>query len=234
MYDQLPAQATPGLTNSFASLALFVALGIWPLLTWVATQNLKQVLKVFVGAACWLSFTHFLAQSGVLKFGPVPPPIVPLFLVATVLTVWFSLFSSVGRTIADKSPLPLLVGLQGFRLFLEFVLYRAFKEGLLPAQMTWDGRNFDIMTGFTAIPLAIAIARGFEMPKQVLRFWNFVGTLLLINVVSVAILSMPSPIRSFLNDPPVTWVAFSPYVWLPTVFVTSALAGHLMLFRRLR
>ena len=30
------------------------------------------------------------------------------------------------------------------------------------------------------------------------------------------------------------WVADPPFVWLPTVMVLTALAGHLLMFRKLR
>jgi hypothetical protein len=29
------------------------------------------------------------------------------------------------------------------------------------------------------------------------------------------------------------WVTYPPYVWLPTVMVTAALSGHLLIFRAL-
>jgi hypothetical protein len=47
-------------------------------------------------------------------------------------------------------PLAVLVGVQGFRLPLELLMHRAYAEGLMPVQMSYSGRNFDIVTGTTA------------------------------------------------------------------------------------
>jgi hypothetical protein len=58
------------------------------------------------------------------------------------------------------------------------------------------------------------------------------GLALLINVVTVAIVSTPR-IRYFGDDRVVTFVTYVPFVWLPAVMVLAALAGHLVIFRAL-
>ena len=63
--------------------------------------------------------------------------------------------------------------------------------------------------------------------------WNVLGLLLLINIVVIAVLSMPLPFRFFFNDPANTFVTHVPYVWLPTFHVQAALFGHLLIFRAL-
>ena len=52
-----------------------------------------------------------------------------------------------------------------------------------------------------------------------------------INIVTVAVLSMPRAFRQF--SPPHLFVAEAPFLCLPTFLVTSALLGHLFVFRRL-
>jgi hypothetical protein len=59
------------------------------------------------------------------------------------------------------------------------------------------------------------------------------GFALLVNVVSVAIASMPL-LRVFGDEQVVTFVTYTPFVWLPAVMVLAALAGHLVIFRALR
>ena len=67
---------------------------------------------------------------------------------------------------------------------------------------------------------------------MLLWIWNVIGLGLLINIVSIAIMSFPGPMRRF-DGPPNTWVATLPFVWLPTMMVMAALLGHLLLARRL-
>ena len=52
--------------------------------------------------------------------------------------------------------------------------------------------------------------------------------------MTIAVLSTPVPFRRFLDDPPNLLPSLFPYVWLPTFLVQVALAGHVLVFRRLR
>ena len=40
-----------------------------------------------------------------------------------------------------------------------------------------------------------------KMPKIAVVLWNILGLGLLINIVAIAILSMPTPLRVFMNEP---------------------------------
>ena len=57
--------------------------------------------------------------------------------------------------------------------------------------------------------------------------------MLLVNIVMVAILSTPR-FAMFGPDRLNVFVTYPPFVWLPSVLVLAALAGHLIVFRALR
>ncbi len=180
----------------------------------------------------WLVVTGAAAASGVLEsFELMPPPIMAVVGLSVVLSTAFA-FSGAGRLVAQSLPVAMLVGFQAFRLPLELILHRLAYEGVLPVQMTYDGMNFDIVTGVSAVVVALWAATG-SMPRAVLWLWNLVGLALLLTIVTIAILSTPMPFRLFLNDPANTIIATFPYVWLPAVLVQAAWIGHLLVFRRL-
>lgn len=56
---------------------------------------------------------------------------------------------------------------------------------------------------------------------------------LLVNIMAVAVLSLPAPWRAFPDDPPNELVLHFPYVLIPALFVMAALAGHSLVFRKL-
>ena len=125
-------------------------------------------------------------------------------------------------------PLAVLIAAQSFRILIEFLIHTASTIGLAPIQMTWDGYNFDIVTGVTALALA-PFAR--VVPARLVFIWNCLGLGLLIWVVGIAVVSFPTPFQ--LLRPDNIWVTSFPYVWLPTVLVTAALLGHIIIFRKL-
>ncbi|MGB8330037.1 MAG: hypothetical protein WCE62_07900, partial [Polyangiales bacterium] len=62
--------------------------------------------------------------------------------------------------------------------------------------------------------------------------WNILGSALLLNIVAVAILSLPT-FAVWGPQQVNVWITHAPFVWLPTLLVPFALIGHLLLWRRL-
>ncbi len=112
-----------------------------------------------------------------------------------------------GRRLARAVPLWALVAVQAFRLPLELAMHAMAERGVMPEQMSYTGRNFDILTGVTALVVAPLVARGVGGRKLVAA-WNVLGLGLLLNVVVVAVRSTPM-FRAFGDDALNTWVADS-------------------------
>jgi len=186
-----------------------------------------------LAAAAWVALGLILAASGVLgRFELMPPPLV--FLLAAIIVLGLGLArSEAGDRLARGVPLASLVGLQAFRLPLELLMHRAYAEGLMPEQMSYSGLNFDIVTGITAMALAVWMRVG-HPPRSVVMAWNILGLALLATIVTIAVLSTPV-FAAFGSEPERlnTFVTRAPYVLLPTVMVLAAWAGHLVIFKAL-
>jgi hypothetical protein len=63
--------------------------------------------------------------------------------------------------------------------------------------------------------------------------WNLFGLGLLINILSIAILSMPTPFRVFMNEPSNTIVTQFPVSLLPGLLVPLAYGLHFLSLRKL-
>lgn len=184
------------------------------------------------GLALWLAYAAQLSLRGKLlppPGGGTPP--VALLMPPGILLAVLAAVSPLGKRLTAL-PYAALIGFQAFRFPLELLLYAFHAQGRLPVQMTFAGRNFDALTGLSAIIVAWMAARG-RAGRGTLLAWNLAGLALLINIVAVAVLSLPAPWRVFRNDPPNELVLRFPYVFIPSLFVTAALAGHLILFRKL-
>jgi len=195
-------------------------------------QATRAAAVVGVLAAAWMGVTWWLAAAGVLqRWDRVPPPF-GLLLIAIVALAVLIVLSPLGARIADTTPLWMLVGVQAFRLPLELAMHAMAERGVMPAQMTYTGRNFDIVTGASAILVAGLLLAG-RAGRRLVLAWNVLGLALLVNVVIVAIVSTPI-FRMFGDDQLNVFVTYPPFVWLPAVMVLAALAGHLLIFRALR
>lgn len=233
---QLPA-GSPALHAGFVALTavlggLFIAAVYWSSLrTGLSPRTaLRQTAIAGISAAAWIALTGTAAARGILHFS-APPTMLATLVLSIVLAVALAL-SPVGRRIALGLPVVALVGYQAFRVVVELLLHRAYSEGLMPVQMSYSGRNFDIVTGITALGVGAWLATG-RTSRKVLITWNALGIVLLLNILGVALLSAPTPMRRFMNEPANDWITHAPWVWLPTVMVFAAVFGHVALFRRL-
>ncbi len=203
------------LTFGFVGLALLVLGAV----LWAIEAPRQRGL-----VALWVAGVSVIASTGALvSFWPPRPGLVliPTFAGAIYLA----------RTSRHLVALPLgiLVGAQGFRVLVEILIHQAVIEGISPAQLSWSpGFNYDILSGVSALLLFPFVHR---LPHTVLWVWNTLALGLLLWVVTIAILSFPTPIQQFTPDN--RWVAYFPYILLPVVLVSAALMGHVLVFRKL-
>lgn len=190
-------------------------------------------VRTAIVLAVWMALVAGAAAAGVLaRFDRTPPPMALLLPVIFGGSIGLAL-SGVGRSIVQAWPLVALVGLQMFRLPLELVMHRAARLGIMPEELSYSGYNLDVVTGATAVVL-VALMVGRAVPRLVVWAWNLWGLWCLLVIAWVARTSSPL-VRGFGDDPRHvnTWVLYLPYVWLPAVLVMIALAGHLVLTRKL-
>jgi hypothetical protein len=224
---------------------LFIGLvGVMAVLVLGALRQAAAGWPLMIGVALvYLVIPGVLASRGMLdRYTPLPAPALVMVMALTICTLTITL-ASPGRRLIAAVGLPALVGFQAFRIPVEWLLHRLYQEGTVPVQMTYAGRNFDVVTGVTAAALGVWVARrgrsrnrlrqGFGAEGLVLA-WNVLGLALLVNIVTIAILSTPVPFRRFLDGPPNMLPSLWPYVWLPTFLVQVALAGHVLVFRAVR
>ena len=225
-------------TGGFVVLPLLVAAGFVIACEWAgrrigesSTVRRRRTLKVGAGVLVWLVLTAVVAASGVLRrFDWTPPPFALLLLAVTTIGIVVPL-SPLGTLLVRGLPLWALVGSQVFRFPLELVMHRASLEGVMPAQMSYSGQNYDIVTGITAGALGLWLAFG-KVPRWVVAAWNVLGLALLVNVVTVAIVSTPL-FEWYGKDRVPVFLTYPPFVWLPTILVMAALIGHILVWRRL-
>ncbi len=231
-------EGSPALHVGFVALtlllgALFVAAVYWSSLRTGLDRPtaVRRASLAVLGAGAWIGLTGAAAARGLLHFAP--PPTMGIAIGASIaLSIGLAL-SPVGKRIAIGLPMAALVGYQSFRILVELLMHRAYAEGLMPIQMSYSGRNFDIITGITALALGAWLSTG-RWSRGLVIAWNTIGVLLLANILVVALLSAPTPLRVFMNEPANVWITRAPWVWLPTAMVFAAVFGHVAVYRRLK
>jgi hypothetical protein len=192
----------------------------------------KMLTRIVFSLFAWGIFVTVCSLSGIMSdFSKFPfnfMPIIAIPLIATIIILTSKKLSE----ILQQIPVANLIRLQSFRFFVELLLWSLFTINLVPVQMTFEGRNFDILAGITA-PFIAWLAANQKISRTALIFWNLICLGLLINIVGIAILSTPSPWRIFMNEPANTIVTVFPVSLLPGFLVPLAYVLHLFSLKQL-
>ena len=196
-----------------------------------AVRGVRVAGMALVG---WLALTGMLAERGFFDdFQSIPPRLV-LALAPPLLTLLAVTFSRRIAPLLAALPPAWPVAAQTFRIPVEIVLWRLAVAGVIPELLSFTGRNVDILVGLTAPVVAYACFVRRAWPARVAVWWNWAGIVILLNVVVHAQLSAPTPWRLFETDPPTTFIADWPYIWLPDFLVPLAWLLHAVSLRQLR
>ena len=174
----------------------------------------------------WLLLSGYLATTDFYRRENAVPPRIVVFAVLPALVMIVSFFIFFRRFIADLS-LRTLTLLHIVRVPVEIVLLWLYQEGQVPRDMTFEGWNFDILSGMTAPLVAWIAFRNGRVNRPLLTVWNLVALGLLIIIVTIAVLSFRSPFQQIGFDQPNVGVTYLPFIWLPAVVVPIVLFAHL-------
>jgi uncharacterized membrane protein len=200
------------------------------------TNTQKLSLPVVAGIMAWLVVQALITIAG-LYYNSIHkdvPPKILLFGIAPMLAVILLLFVTPrGRHLIDNLHLKSLTWLHVIRVPVEIGLYLLFTLKAIPELMTFEGRNFDVISGLTAPVIAYYGFTGKAPNKKLLIGWNLVCLILLFNIVINALLSVPSPMQRQAFDQPNVAVLQFPFSWLPVFIVPAVLFSHLVALRQL-
>lgn len=196
----------------------------------MAAKKPKTTLIILI---IWLILQAAISLTGFYKITNNIPPRFILSTLPPAIFIVILFLTAKGRKYIDQLDIRILTVLHTVRIAVEIVLLWLFFNKAVPQIMTFEGRNFDILAGLSA-PFIFYF--GFykkQISRGVMLFWNFLCIGLLINIVSIAILSAPFPFQRFAFDQPNIAILYFPYVWLPCCIVPLVLFSHLATIRQL-
>lgn len=195
-----------------------------------ATKNSKATLIIILS---WLTLQSFIGRTGFYTVTDTIPPRFLLLVLPPFLLIIGLFTTSKGREFIDNLDAKTLTLLHTVRIAVEIVLFWLFVNKTVPELMTFEGRNFDILSGLTA---PIIFYFGFikkQLDRKIILTWNLICLGLLINIVANAILSAPFPFQKFAFDQPNIAVLYFPFNLLPSCVVPLVLLSHLATIRQL-
>ncbi len=171
--------------------------------------------------------------SGFYQVTQTTPPRFILLIGPGLLFSILLFITGKGRIFIDSLDIKKLTLLHSVRVPVEIALYFVYAAGLIPVLMTFEGWNYDIISGITAPVIYYLVFTLRKLSYTALLVWNVVCLGLLFNIMAIAILTSRTPFQKFAFEQPNIGVTYFPYVWLPGVIVPLVLISHLAAIRQL-
>jgi hypothetical protein len=203
------------------------------LTVWGGYRAAHQSARTLSVLLAWLLLQTELSISGVYVAPEALPPRLTLALVPALLVIGLLFLTRRGQVYVDGLRLETLTWLHVVRVPVELVLFGLFLHKVVPDLMTFEGRNWDILSGLSAPMVYYAVFRWKKLGRIALLGWNILCLGLLFNVVVTALLAVPSPVQQLAFDQPNVAVLYFPYIWLPSCVVPLVLLAHLAAIRQL-
>lgn len=190
--------------------------------------------KILFFILLWSLFQLMLAKSEFYRIDSFQelPKFGVLLLFPTIL-ILFGVFSKRGKEFYQNKRLSISPLIHTIRIPMEFILYSFYLKGLLSKEMTFEGYNFDILAGITAL-LMFIFFRDFKKYSKLLLVWNYFGLLLIFTILFMGVTSNEVTYRFFGYSQPNIAVTLMPYILLPSVIVPIVIYNHITDIKLLR
>ncbi|GAA4468141.1 hypothetical protein GCM10023093_25220 [Nemorincola caseinilytica] len=182
----------------------------------------------------WLAYVSAISLAGILQTASLPPRI-PLLLILPLFSFMFW-FVSRKRSQAFITAIPAawLVYAQSFRIVVELLLHALYKQGMLPRMGTFEGYNFEIVIGITALLVGYLGYSRKVLPRSILLLWNCAGLLTLAIVVFIFVSHAYAP-GIYAHPEPLSITDFGafPFTLLAGFLMPLAVFMHVLSIRKL-
>ena len=189
--------------------------------------------KILLILLVWLLLQTVISSTGFYSITRTIPPRFLLAVIPPLLLIICLFITERGKRFIDTLDIKLLTILHVIRIPIEIVLLLLFLDKTVPQLMTFEGRNFDILSGLTAPVIYYLVFIKKKLSRKALLVWNFFCLGLLVNIVVIAILSAPFTFQRLAFDQPNIAVLYFPFIWLPSCVVPLVLFSHLASIRQL-
>lgn len=217
-------------------LPIFIGLlfGITVLITIFMMYQATQSKKFLLSVVLWTLVQSALGISGIYQKTDMMPPTLLIFgLFPAIVAIITVFFTKAGKQFIETIDLKIVTYSHTIRIPVEIVLTLLFHYGVMSVYITFEGTNFDILSGISAPIISYISYRSITVNHRALLWWNVMCLLLLLNVVITAIFAIPSPFQKIAFDQPNIAVLYFPFNLLPTIVVPLVLFGHCVAIKRL-
>lgn len=217
----------------FVGLSAIMAFAIFWMINYASSAEKSVKAKAsksyLLWLVAWAAYLVVIGRSGILVNFDLPPRMPMLIVFPAFFFIFLFLSRKSTKTVFSSVPQHVPVYLQSFRIVVELLIYGAFLETVLPKSVTFEGTNYDILVGFSALVMGLLHQKK-KLSRTVLLGWNIISLGVLSVTVGTFIYSF------FFSDIPPSsdfqrFVSM-PYLLLPGFLMPLAVGLHAVSIRQ--
>lgn len=228
MRPDIPIILSASFTILVGCIIILILIGLNKALNEKGESDQSRKKKVFITGAVilsWIILISWLSTLNFLNDFSILPPRMSLILLPPLIAVLFIGSRKFLLELLDYVPQHWLIWMHSYRMVIAVIFYFLFMRHIIPVQMTFAGKNYDVLTGVVA-PFLGFLAFRKKVPQVILIMWNFLGIVLVSIVVIVAVLSTPYPFSLFHEPVSNTMIAYFPFILMPGFVIPFSFALH--------
>jgi len=207
-------------------------LGVTALALFLFGKAVRGSRPAILLSLVWMVLQSAIALSGFYLITNTIPPHFILAIAPPVILIAGLFVTEAGRRFVDRMNLKWCILVHIIRIFVEATLYWLFLYKQVPALMTFEAGNLDILAGLTVPFVWWAFNTG-RIGRRGLFIWNTLCLFSVLNALARAMLSAPFRFQRFGFQQPTIAILHFPFVLLPAFIVPAVLLCHFAVFRKL-
>ena len=207
-------------------------LGVTALALFLFGKAVRGSRPAILLSLVWMVLQSAIALRGFYLITNTTPPHFILAIAPPVILIAGLFVTEAGRRFVDRMNLKWCILVHIIRIFVEATLYWLFLYKQVPALMTFEAGNLDILAGLTVPFVWWAFNTG-RIGRRGLFIWNTLCLFSVLNALARAMLSAPFRFQRFGFHQPTIAILHFPFVLLPAFIVPSVLLCHFAVFRKL-
>ena len=229
------------LSQSYILLSLVIVILIlfgyykWNQRLLKAGENQIKPSAFVIPFLIWVIYITALSFTDILMDYSFPPRF-PIFVFIPFVTLLILFYWCNKNNAAFKYlPLAWTTYFQSFRIPVEILIVYTFYQEIIPESATFEGYNFDIVMGITALIMGYLVSKNFKKFKRLFIIWNILGIGMILFVFAIIATSIYRPDLWNSEVPLVAkeFVSF-PYFFLPGLLAPAGIFMHLVALLQLR
>lgn len=191
--------------------------------------KLRNFMFMIAGLGAWNLYLYSIASTGMLQIYDFPPRLLIFLVIPAFTFTGIFIFKNKDKKWLGRIPEHWLIFLQSFRILIELLFVYTVAKGILHANVTIEGYNYDMIYALSAIIIGFMVLRDKYAYKQLALYWNYFGLVVIGFIIFLFVTHIYFP-HMYGSDNPAFPTEFGtyPYILVPGFLMPFAVFIHIL------